>query len=43
MWHVQDYFDLGVIGATHGLSDGFYGFLKPILVLVVLDLGLTTF
>lgn len=42
-WRVQDYFDLGVIGATHGLSDGFSGLLKPILVLVVLDLGLTTF
>ena len=43
IWRVQDYFDLGVIGATHGLSDGFSGLLKPILVLVVLDLGLTTF
>jgi len=42
-WRVQDYFDLGVIGTTHGLSDGFSGLLKPILVLVVLDLGLTTF
>ncbi|NQU31249.1 MAG: MFS transporter [Anaerolineae bacterium] len=43
IWRVQDYFDLGVIGATHGLSDGFSGLLKPVLVLVVLDLGLTTF
>lgn len=42
-WRAQDYFDLGVIGSTHGLSDGFSGMLKPILVLVVLDLGLTTF
>ena len=42
-WHFQDYFDLGVIGTTHGLSDGFAGLLKPILVLMVLDLGLTTF
>jgi len=43
IWRAQDYLDLGVIGATHGLSDGFSGLLKPILVLVVLDLGLTTF
>ncbi len=40
-WRVQDYFDLLVIGATHGLSDGFSGLLKPILVLIVLDLGLS--
>ncbi|MCP4536921.1 MAG: MFS transporter [Chloroflexi bacterium] len=43
IWRVQDYFDLGVIGTTHGLSDSFSGLLKPILVLMVLDLGLTTF
>ena len=42
-WNIQDIFDLGVIGATHGLSDGFSGLLKPILVLIILDLGLTTF
>jgi MFS transporter, FSR family, fosmidomycin resistance protein len=42
-WRIQDYFDLGVIGTTHGLSDGFSGLLKPVLVLIVLDLGLTTF
>ncbi|MEM7035045.1 MAG: MFS transporter, partial [Chloroflexota bacterium] len=42
-WRIQDYFDLGVIGTTHGLSDGYAGLLKPVLVLMVLDLGLTTF
>lgn len=43
IWLTRDYFDLGIIGITHGLSDGFSGLLKPVLVLVVLDLGLTTF
>ena len=39
----QDYFDLGVIGSTHGLSDGFASLLKPVLALIVVDLGLSTF
>ncbi|MEZ4707563.1 MAG: MFS transporter [Caldilineaceae bacterium] len=39
----QDYFDLGVIGLTHGLSDGFSSLLKPVLALIVVDLGLSTF
>ena len=42
-WRVRDYFDLSVIGATHGLSDGYAGLLKPILALIVVDLGLSTF
>ena len=42
-WHFLDYFDLGVIGATHGLSDGFSVLLKPVLALIVVDLGLSTF
>ncbi len=42
-WSFQEYFDLLVIGATHGLSDGFSGLLKPILILIVLDLGLSNF
>ncbi|MBV7338952.1 MFS transporter [Chloroflexi bacterium TSY] len=42
-WRPTDYFDLGVIGATHGLSDGFSGLLKLILALIVVDLGLSTF
>ena len=42
-WQFLDFFDLLVIGATHGLSDGFSGLLKPILVLMVLDLGLSKF
>lgn len=39
----RDFFDLILIGATHGLSDGYAGMLKPILILIVLDLGLTKF
>lgn len=31
------------MGATHGLSDGFSGILKPILALIVVDLGLSAF
>ena len=42
-WRIQDYVDLSIIGTTHGLSDGFAGLLKPILVLIVMDLGLSTF
>lgn len=42
-WRKADYLDLGVIGATHGLSDGFSGMLKPLLALIVVDLGLSTF
>lgn len=39
----KDYFDLGIIGSTHGLSDGFASLLKPVLALIVVDLGLSTF
>ena len=42
-WRREDSVDLGIIGATHGLSDGFSGMLKPVLTLIVLDLGLSTF
>ena len=41
-WAKNDFSDLLAIGATHGLSDGFSGLLKPILVLIVLDMGLST-
>ena len=37
-----DYFDLSLIGATHGLSDGFSSLLVPVLALIVADLGLST-
>lgn len=37
-----DYFDLSIIGATHGLSDGFSSLLVPVLALIVADLGLST-
>lgn len=43
LWTRADYADLGIIGATHGLSDGFSGMLKPLLALIVVDLGLSTF
>ena len=36
-----NYFDLAVIGATHGLSDGFSSLLVPVLALIVTDLGLS--
>ena len=36
-----DYFDLSIIGATHGLSDGFSSLLVPVLALIVVDLGLS--
>lgn len=42
-WRLRDSFDLGVIGAVHGLSDGYSGLLKPILALIVVELGLSTF
>ena len=42
-WHRQDTIDLSIIGATHGLSDGFSGMLKPVLALIVIELGLSTF
>ena len=38
-----DIVDLGIIGSTHGLSDGYAGLLKPVLALIVADLSLTTF
>ncbi|MBT3266378.1 MFS transporter [Candidatus Poribacteria bacterium] len=42
-WRFADVFDLSVMGATHGISDGYSSLLVPILAMVVLDLGLTTF
>ena len=38
-----DYFDLILIGSTHGMSDGFASFLVPVLALIVADLGISTF
>ncbi len=40
---LSDYFDLIVIGSTHGISDGFANLLVPVLALIVADLGLSTF
>jgi len=40
---VQDYLDLNLIGATHGLSDGFAKLLVPVLALIVADLQLSVF
>ncbi|MEE9275230.1 MAG: MFS transporter, partial [bacterium] len=42
-WGRGDYFDLGVIGATHGLSDGFAQILVPVLALIVADFSLSPF
>lgn len=42
-WRFQDYLDLNIIGATHGLSDGFAKLLVPVLALIVADLGLSVF
>ncbi|MDE0341505.1 MAG: MFS transporter [Nitrospinae bacterium] len=42
-WRFGDYFDLSVIGLTHGLSDGFSNMLVPVLALIVLDLDLSPF
>ncbi|MCY3822490.1 MAG: MFS transporter [Nitrospinae bacterium] len=42
-WRPGDYFDLSVIGLTHGLSDGFSNMLVPVLALIVVDLGLSPF
>ncbi|MBN1687014.1 MAG: MFS transporter [Spirochaetales bacterium] len=36
-----DYFDLSIIGAAHGLSDGFSNLLIPVLALIVTDLSLS--
>ena len=36
-----DYVDLSIIGATHGLSDGFSSLLVPVLALIVAELGLS--
>ncbi len=36
-----DFFDLSLIGTTHGLSDGFSSLLIPVLALIVADLGLS--
>ena len=40
-WRRSDYFDLGVIGVTHGLSDGFNNMLVPVLALIVADFRLS--
>ncbi|MEK6710765.1 MAG: MFS transporter [Nitrospinota bacterium] len=40
-WGAWDYFDLGVISVTHGLSDGFNNMLVPVLALIVVDLKLS--
>ncbi len=40
-WRIGDYFDLSIIGLTHGLSDGFSNMLVPVLALIVLDIGLS--
>lgn len=40
-WRAGDYFDLGVISITHGLSDGFNNMLVPVLALIVADLKLS--
>ena len=40
-WRGGDYFDLGLISATHGLSDGFNNMLVPVLALIVADLALS--
>ena len=42
-WGFSDYFDLSVIGMTHGLSDGFSGMLVPVLALIIMDLELSPF
>ena len=42
-WRLGDYFDLSVIGLTHGLSDGFSNMLVPVLALIVIDLDLSPF
>jgi len=42
-WQFKDYFDLNLIGATHGLSDGFAKLLVPVLALIVADLQLSVF
>ncbi len=42
-WRQRDYIDLSVITITHGLSDGFASLLVPVLALIVVDLGLSTF
>ena len=42
-WRVRDYVDLGIIGATHGLSDAYSRLLVPCLALIVADLRLSAF
>lgn len=42
-WRLADVFDLSVMGATHGISDGYSSLLVPILAMIVVDMGLTTF
>jgi MFS family permease len=42
-WRFQDHLDLNLIGATHGLSDGYAKLLVPVLALIVADLGLSLF
>lgn len=42
-WRLQDHLDLNLIGATHGLSDGYAKLLVPVLALIVADLELSIF
>ena len=42
-WGSGDYFDLSLIGMTHGLSDGFSNMLVPVLALITVDLGISPF
>ncbi len=38
-----DYFDLGIMTLTHGLSDGYANLLLPVLTLIVAELSLSRF
>ncbi|MBT3272662.1 MAG: MFS transporter [Spirochaetales bacterium] len=38
---MKDYFDLALIGSTHGLSDGFSSLLVPVLILIVAEFNLS--
>ncbi len=42
-WGLGDYFDLSLIGMTHGLSDGFSNMLVPVLALIIADMNLSPF
>ena len=42
-WKKVDYFDLGIMTFTHGLSDGYANLLLPVLTLIVAELSLSKF